>query len=248
MPRAGAVRRDAAPGTGERRKVAASMSSAGTTNTCSMRGIVPARARRRRPHRPARAPAGHRDPTFAQRLRQVRAPARSPGVVRHEHQPGGVPRAQGDAGVAGERAQPGVGPADHQAAAVAAEAVGGDPAAMGHAHQRRRARARPARGWARRRAARSGRSRRHPARRGGRTNRLGGGVGRWSMAARRWRRTSEAVAHVRKAAFAAEWRGVGTPRGCGGGRARTLPPCALGGAAGEKSAGSNKAQFVRCGK
>ena len=45
-------------------------------------------------------------------------------------------RAEGDAGFARQRAQEGVGLADQQAAAVAAEAVGGDAAAMGHAYQR----------------------------------------------------------------------------------------------------------------
>ena len=58
------------------------------------------------------------------------------GVVRQEHQAGGVALAHGDAGFLGQRAQERVGLADQQAAAVAGEAVGGDAAAMGHARQR----------------------------------------------------------------------------------------------------------------
>ena len=58
------------------------------------------------------------------------------GVVRQEHQAGGEVRARADVGLARDQAQEGVGMADQQAATVAAEAVGGDAAAMGHARQR----------------------------------------------------------------------------------------------------------------
>jgi len=62
-------------------------------------------------------------------LRNACARSRNGGVVvRQEHQPGRVLRAERDAGFVGQRAQEGIGLFDEQAAAVAAEAVGGDAA------------------------------------------------------------------------------------------------------------------------
>jgi len=55
------------------------------------------------------------------------------GIVRHEHEAGGVALAERDAGFGRERTQEGVGGFHQQAAAVAAESVGGDAAAMLHA-------------------------------------------------------------------------------------------------------------------
>ncbi len=84
-----------------------------------------------------RAPAGDLD-AFALQLRGERvAGARGVGVVvRQEHQARGVVRAECDAGLACEIAQERVGLSDQQATAVAAQAVGGDAATMGHAYQR----------------------------------------------------------------------------------------------------------------
>ena len=103
-----------------------------------MRGIE---ARARSPHAADidrhHAPAGDGELHFAQRQGDGVAHARGGGfIVRQKHQPRGVQRAQRDARLARQRAQPGVGSADQHAAAVATQAVGGDAAAVGHAHQR----------------------------------------------------------------------------------------------------------------
>ena len=99
-----------------------------------------ARARRRRERRSGttRQPATATRSRLQLRRRSVVARARGVGlVVRQEHQAGGVARrAERDAGFARQRAQERVGLADQQAAAVAAEAVGGDAAAVGHAGER----------------------------------------------------------------------------------------------------------------
>ncbi|MET3928374.1 hypothetical protein ABIE51_000261 [Lysobacter sp. OAE881] len=83
------------------------------------------------------APAGDVD-AFALQLRgELVLRARRFGfIVRKEHQARGVMRAERDARLARERAKERVRLADQQAAAVAAESVGRDAAAMRHAHQR----------------------------------------------------------------------------------------------------------------
>jgi len=83
------------------------------------------------------APAGDRQPHLGQRRAQGLAATRRLGVVvRQEHQPGGELRAQREAGFLRQRAQEASRLLEQQPAAIAAEAVRGHPAAVGHARQR----------------------------------------------------------------------------------------------------------------
>jgi hypothetical protein len=82
------------------------------------------------------APAGHHQPLRGELgFQHVRGTVVAGRI--EEHQPGGETRRGHDAGLGGQRAQPARGPADQHAAAVAADAVGIDAAAMGKLGQRR---------------------------------------------------------------------------------------------------------------
>ena len=86
-----------------------------------------------------RAPALHRHPDPVQFVFQGVAALGSGGlVVRQEHQARSQPRigVQADAGVLGQRPQPGSRLPQQQAAAVAGQSVGGHAAAVGHARER----------------------------------------------------------------------------------------------------------------
>ena len=82
------------------------------------------------------APAGDRQPDFAQRLRECAAYARmSVVVIRHEYDARGVTLAEGDTRFGRECAEKSVGCFQEQTAAIARQAVGGDTAAVGHPRQ-----------------------------------------------------------------------------------------------------------------